>query len=53
MEVPEQLLSYDNFVMLGVSLLLIPFVFFKRDVTRVVGIGLIGIYVAYAVSLVA
>ncbi len=53
MEVPEQLLTYDNFVMLGVSLLLIPFVFFKRDVTRVVGIGLIGIYVAYAVSLVA
>lgn len=52
MEVPDVMLRYDLWVMLGVSLLLAPFVFAKRDMGRAVGIGLVGIYAAYAVSLV-
>ena len=53
MEVPAQILSYDNWVMLGVSLLLIPFVFLKRDIGKLAGIGLVGGYIAYAVALVS
>lgn len=53
MEVPAQILTFDNWVMLGVSLLLIPFVFMKRDIGKVAGIGLVGAYVAYAVALVS
>lgn len=53
-EVPidPAILYFDNFVMLAVSLLLIPFVFFKRDMGRKTGLTFVGIYVAYAVWLV-
>ena len=53
MEVPAQILAFDNWVMLGVSLLLIPFVFLKRDIGKLAGIGLVGGYIAYAVALVS
>ena len=33
--------------MLGASLLLVPFVFFKRDITRGWGVLLTGLYLAY------
>jgi len=53
MNVPAQILAFDNWVMLGVSLLLIPFVFFKLDIGKLAGIGLVGGYIAYTVSLVS
>lgn len=52
LSVPAELLSYDVWVMLGVSLLLVPFVFMRLDITRIVGVGLTAIYAAYAASLV-
>ncbi|MDZ7908011.1 MAG: calcium/sodium antiporter [Gemmobacter sp.] len=52
MEVPAQLLSFDLWVMLAVSLMLVPFVFLKLDIGKLAGIGLVGGYVAYTVSLV-
>jgi len=53
MEVPAQLLTFDLWVMLAVSLLLVPFVFFRRDMGRAVGVVFVAIYAAYAVALVA
>ncbi|MBL8562776.1 MAG: calcium/sodium antiporter [Gemmobacter sp.] len=53
MEVPAQILGFDNWVMLGVSLLLIPFVFLRQDIGKLAGIGLVGGYIAYAVALVS
>jgi cation:H+ antiporter len=40
-------LHFDLWVMLGASLLLIPFVFFKQDITRGWGIALSALYAAY------
>jgi cation:H+ antiporter len=51
--VPPEMLHYDLWIMLGASLLIIPFILFKRDITRLVGLGLIALYAAYTVSLVA
>ncbi len=45
--VEPEFLSFDLWVMLGASLLLIPFVFFKVDITRLWGIILSALYVAY------
>ncbi len=53
LDVPEVLLRYDLWVMIGVSLLLLPFAVMKRDVTRLAGVGLVGVYLAYAISLVS
>lgn len=53
MEVPPQLLSFDLWVMLGVSLLLVPFIFLKVNIGKAAGLGLVGGYVAYAIALVA
>ncbi len=39
--------DFDFWVMLGASLLLIPFVFLKRDITRVWGVVLTALYLAY------
>jgi cation:H+ antiporter len=39
--------------MLGASLLLIPFVFFKKDITRVWGLLLTLLYAVYIVTLLA
>ena len=44
-------LHFDLWIMLGASLLLIPFVFFRQDITRVWGIILTGLYVVYLSSL--
>lgn len=38
---------FDLFVMLGASLLLMPFVFMAKDITRVWGVALSALYVAY------
>lgn len=51
--VEAQFLQFDLWVMLAASLLLIPFVFMKRDVTRVWGVVLTALYVAYLVFVLA
>lgn len=45
--VDPEFLHFDLWVMLGASLLIIPFVFFKQDITRFWGIALTGLYIAY------
>uniref|UniRef100_UPI003562473E sodium:calcium antiporter n=1 Tax=Actibacterium sp. TaxID=1872125 RepID=UPI003562473E len=50
MEVPPQMLSYDLWVMLGSSLLLLPFVFRGWNITKGWGIGLTMLYAGYALS---
>ena len=45
--VDPQFLSFDLWVMLGASLLLIPFVFMRQDITRVWGVMLSVAYVTY------
>ncbi len=51
--VDPEFLRFDLWVMLGASLLLVPFVFFKKDITRVWGLVLTLLYVIYVVSLLA
>jgi cation:H+ antiporter len=46
-EVDPQFMRFDFWVMLGASLLLIPFVYLRKDITRVWGIVLCGLYVLY------
>lgn len=43
----DQFLQVDLWVMLGASLLLIPFVFFRVDIKRGWGVALSGLYLAY------
>jgi len=45
--VDPEFLRFDLWVMLGASLVLIPFVFFGRDIGRLWGILLTAVYVAY------
>ncbi|WP_428513393.1 calcium/sodium antiporter [Roseovarius sp.] len=45
--VDPEFLEFDLWVMLGASLLLIPFVFLGRDITRLWGIALTVLYVIY------
>jgi cation:H+ antiporter len=47
--VAENILRFDIWVMLGASALLLPFVFFKRDITKIWGIILTALYVGYVV----
>ena len=49
--VPREMLSFDIWVMLAASLCLIPFVLFRRDITRGVGLTFTGVYLAYLVVL--
>ena len=42
--------TFDLVVMAGVSLLLVPFVYFRRDITRIWGIVLSALYVAYVAA---
>ncbi|MCG7520292.1 calcium/sodium antiporter [Ruegeria sp. Ofav3-42] len=51
--VDPEFLQFDLWVMLGASLLLIPFVFMKKDITRVWGFVLTLLYAVYIVSLLA
>ena len=48
--VDEEFLEFDLWVMLGASLLLIPFVFFKRDITRIWGVILSVLYFTYVIA---
>ena len=47
--VTQGFLQFDLWVMLGASLLLIPFVFLKQDIGRVWGIALTSLYLIYVV----
>ena len=47
MEVDREFLRFDLWVMLSASLLLVPFVLMKRDLTRVWGVVLSLLYLAY------
>ncbi len=47
--VDPEFLAFDLWVMLGASLLIIPFVFFNRDITRRWGIVLTALYVIYVI----
>jgi len=51
--VDPEFLQFDLWVMLGASLLLIPFVFFKKDITRGWGFLLTLLYAVYVISLLA
>ncbi len=48
-EVDPEFLKFDLWVMLGASLLLIPFVYFRRDITRGWGIALSALYALYMI----
>ncbi len=45
--VEKNFLQFDLWVMLGASVLLVPFVFLRQDITRIWGIILTGLYVVY------
>lgn len=49
--VDPEFLRFDLWVMFAASLILVPFVFLKRDITRSWGIILTGLYVLYMVAL--
>ena len=46
-------LQFDLWVMLAASLLLIPFVYFRQDISRIWGVVLTALYVGYVVILLA
>ncbi|MEX0284359.1 MAG: calcium/sodium antiporter [Paracoccaceae bacterium] len=50
--VSEDMLRFDIWVMMGASLLLIPFVYFKLDITRPIGAVLTGLYVVYLAAVI-
>ncbi|PSK86606.1 cation:H+ antiporter [Limimaricola soesokkakensis] len=51
--VGAEFLGFDLWVMLAASLLLVPFVYWGRDVTRGWGVALTALYVAYGVTVLA
>ena len=48
--VDHSFIEFDFWIMLGASLLLVPFVFFRKDLTRGWGIALTALYIAYVVA---
>lgn len=48
--VDPEFLEFDLWVMLGATLLLVPFVFFKRDITKIWGVILTVLYCTYVIS---
>ena len=48
--VDPQFLQFDFWVMLASALLLLPFVYFGRDITRLWGVILTALYAAYVVA---
>lgn len=51
--VDAEILRFDMWVMLAVALLIYPFVFRKVDISRIWGVGLTALYLAYLVYLLA
>jgi len=52
-DVDPEFLRFDLWVMLGASLLLIPFVYFAKDITRIWGIALSALYATYLIVILA
>ncbi|PRY92239.1 calcium/sodium antiporter [Donghicola tyrosinivorans] len=52
-EVASEFLTFDLWVMLAASLLLVPFVFLKWNITRLWGFVFSGLYVAYVVAVIS
>lgn len=50
--IPPAFLAFDLWVMMAASLVLIPFVFFKVDITRPIGVLLTALYVIYVVIVI-
>ena len=48
-DVDPEFLRFDLWVMLGASLLLVPFVYLGKDITRIWGIALTGLYAIYLI----
>lgn len=51
--VDPEFLEFDLWVMLGASILLVPFVYFRKDINRVWGIALTVLYVTYIVCVLS
>lgn len=51
-EVPQSMLHSDLWVMLAVTLILVPFILLRHNITRSVGIVFVALYLAYTASLV-
>lgn len=51
--VDPEFLRFDLWVMLGASVLLVPFVFMGRDLTRAWGVALTALYVAYLAAVLS
>lgn len=51
LSVPTQMLAVDLWVMLGASVLLLPFVFYRWPITRGIGIGFCALYAIYVIGL--
>ena len=51
--VSQGILNFDLWIMLGASLLLIPFVYFGRDLTRRWGVVFCALYAAYIATVIA
>ena len=45
--VDSEFLKFDLWVMLGASILLVPFVYMRRDINRLWGVALTGLYLTY------
>jgi cation:H+ antiporter len=52
-DVAPEFLRFDLWVMLGASLLLIPFVYLARDITRIWGVILCVLYLTYLTAVLA
>lgn len=50
---PAQMLRFDLWIMLAVSLLLGPFLWRGWPISRLVGLGFVGLYASYVVALIA
>ncbi len=53
LRVPPEILNFDLWVMLGSTLLLLPFVFWRLNITRIWGAALTGLYILYLSVLLA
>lgn len=51
--VPDHFLSFDLWIMLGTAVLIVPFAFMHKSITRPMGIGFVCAYVAYIILLLA
>lgn len=51
--VPASMLTSDLWMMAATSLILIPFILMRFNITRIVGVVFVAIYAAYTVSLIA